>query len=131
MNNLFSSNLIVLIGGAIVLLVVIAQWLAHQRYKVKLEQLNQDVEKLRSTLNALCSSAVGVDRRMNKLEQDKIELQQRQETIEQHSRSDRPYAEAIRLAQQGAAASKLVDEFNMSSNEADLIVMLHGVKQVS
>jgi len=124
MSDLFSANLMLVVGAAVLLLIVI-QWQFHQYNKTKIEQLNQELAKLKSTLNALISSAVGVDRRVNMLEKGKIELQQRQESMEQHNRSDRPYAEAIHRAQQGATANQLMDEFEMSQNEADLIVMLH------
>lgn len=108
------------------LLIAVIQWRLYQHNRAKIEQLNQEIDKLKSTLNALISSAVGVDRRMNAVERGEIELQQRQESIEQHNRSDRPYAEAIHMAQQGATADQLMGEFDMSRNEADLIVMLHS-----
>ncbi len=125
MSDLISVNWMVLVGGAVVLLIVVIQWRLQQHNKIKIEQLNREIDQLKSTLNALISSAVGVDRRVDMLEQGKIELQQRQDSMEQHSRSDRPYAEAIHRAQQGETASQLMDEFDMSQNEADLIVMLH------
>ncbi|KRT58260.1 DUF2802 domain-containing protein, partial [endosymbiont of Ridgeia piscesae] len=40
-----------------------------------------------------------------------------------------PYAEAIRLVQQGASAEQLVNELGISGGEADLIVMLHRNSQ--
>ncbi len=126
MSDLFPANLIaIVVGGVFILLITIIQWRLYQQNRAKIEQLNHEIDKLKSTLNALISSAVGVDRRMNAVERGKIELQQRQESIEQHNRSDRPYAEAIHMAQQGATAEQLMNEFDMSPNEADLIVMLH------
>jgi len=127
MSDPFPAYLIAMVvGGMAVLLLALIQWQLYKQNKAKIEQANQDIDKLKNTLNALISSAVGVDRRMDAVERGKIELQQRQESIEQHSRSDRPYAEAIHKAQQGATADQLMDEFNMSRNEADLIVMLHS-----
>jgi biopolymer transport protein ExbB/TolQ len=125
MSDLFSTNWVLLLCSAIILVIAVVQWRQYQYNKAQIERLNQEIGKLKNTLNALISSAVGVDRRMNQLELVKIELQQRQESMEQQNRSDRPYAEAIHRAQKGATATDLMEEFGMSSNEADLIVMLH------
>ena len=132
MSNIIASNWMILTGFAVaVMLLTVIQWLTGRRYQMKIDELNQEIEVLKGTLNVLCTSAVGVDRRVGKLEQGKRELQQRQETIEQNNKPDQPYAEAIRVVQQGATANQLVEEFGISRNEANLIVMLHGVKKVS
>ena len=132
MSNAIASNWMIFIGFiAAVLITLLFYWLTNRRFQREIDRLTREVDELKRTLNALCSSAVGVDRRMGRLEVGKRELQQRQETIEQHTKSDHPYADAIKVAQKGATASQLVEEFEISRNEADLIVMLHGAKEVS
>lgn len=127
-----ASNWMILVGFIInALLIAVVYWLMDRRYRSEVDKLNQEMVELKRSLNALCSSAVGVDRRMGLLEQYNRDLQQHQETIGQQTKSDHPYVDAIKVAQKGATANQLVDEFEISRNEADLIVMLHGVKEVS
>lgn len=122
---------ITLIGFVVLLLAVAVQWHRIRRYQSEIDRLGRDIDEVKRNLHALCSGAVGVNRRMVKLEQGERELHQRQEHIEQQGTTDRPYAEAIRVAQQGGKADRLVEEFGLSKSEADLIVMLHGVKELS
>ncbi len=87
------------------------------------------VQELTSSLNALCAGAVGVDRRVVRLERTNRDLEHRQETLENQDIPDRPYGEAIRLVQQGAGARRLIEELEMSPSEAELLVALHGQRK--
>lgn len=93
----------------------------------RLSSAETQIHSLIENLNALCSGAVGVDQRVNNLERTGRDLAHRQESIESQQQ-DRPYGEAIQLVQQGASASRLVEELGLSRSEADLVVMLHGSK---
>ncbi|MCW8943480.1 MAG: DUF2802 domain-containing protein [Sedimenticola sp.] len=93
----------------------------------RLSSAEIQIHSLTENLNALCSGAVGVDQRVNNLERTGRDLAHRQESIES-LQQDRPYGEAIQLVQQGANASRLVEELGLSRSEADLVVMLHGSK---
>jgi hypothetical protein len=54
----------------------------------------------------------------------------RQESIETAKQSgDRPYGEAIQMVHKGAGVARLVDDLGLSRSEAELLVMLHGVKK--
>ncbi len=86
---------------------------------------------LNGTLSALCAGAVGVDQRISRLEREGRDLGYRQEAIENQQQGEQPYGEAIQLVQQGAPASRLVEELGLTRNEADLVVMLHGLKVAS
>ncbi|MEJ2394537.1 MAG: DUF2802 domain-containing protein [Candidatus Thiodiazotropha sp.] len=58
------------------------------------------------------------------------DLEERQETIEQHSQhGDPPYSDAIRMVQDGAGVDQLITELGISRDAADLIIMMHGIKQ--
>lgn len=93
----------------------------------QLQALQAQVHSLTENLNALCSGAVGVDRRVSNLERNGRDLAHRQESMES-TQSERPYGEAIQMVQRGATASVLVQELGLSKSEADLVVMLHGSK---
>ena len=95
----------------------------------KLEQVRVPVNALGSTLNALCAGAVGVDRRLSELEQQGRDLVCRQESMESQKQNERPYGEAIQLVHRGASIDRLVAELGLSHNEAELVVMLHGMKR--
>jgi septal ring factor EnvC (AmiA/AmiB activator) len=96
----------------------------------RIDELGKQIEQLTTTINVLCASAVGVDRRVVKLERNGRDLVFRQEHIESSQQpGDRPYGEAIEMAQKGARASRLVEELGLSKSEADLLVMLHGMKK--
>jgi len=96
----------------------------------RIQELAKQTEQLTSNINALCASAVGVDRRVVKLERNGRDLVFRQEHIESSQQpGDRPYGEAIEMAQKGARTSRLVEELGLSESEAELLVMLHGVKK--
>ncbi len=96
----------------------------------RIEELGKQIEQLTTTVNVLCASAVGVDKRVIKLERNGRDLTYRQESIESSQHTvDRPYGEAIQMAQRGARASRLVEELGLSESEAELMVMLHGMKK--
>ncbi len=115
------------------LVLVVVLWIFHLRsqsqQRQELAQSKRDIETLKQTVGALCSSAVGVDKRVNRLERQGRDLEERQEHIEQQSQSDDPpYTDAIRMVQDGAGPEQLVNELGISRDAADLIIMMHGVK---
>ncbi len=116
---------------AIVLIALgILIYLMEVRRRESLAQHRRDIDTLKQTVGALCSSAVGVDKRVNRLEQMGRDLEERQENIEQHSQyGDPPYSDAIRMVQEGAGADELIRELGISRDAADLILMMHGVRQ--
>jgi cell division protein FtsB len=89
-------------------------------------QLRQELELVRQSISGLTAGAVGVDRRMQRLEIREKVLSERQETYEIQQSDEQPYGHAIRLVQQGAGVGRLVDELDLSESEAQLIVRLHG-----
>lgn len=99
--------------------------------EAQLRQLERQVELLRQSISGLTAGAVGIDRRLFKLEARERLLTERQETYENQQTDERPYGEAIRLVQQGAGVARLVDELALSENEADLIVRLHGQRDTA
>lgn len=94
-------------------------------------QLRQELELVRQSLSGLTAGAVGMDRRMHRLETREKVLSERQETYENQQSDEQPYGHAIRLVQQGAGVGRLVDELDLSESEADLIVRLHGQRDTA
>ncbi len=116
--------------GCFALLLLLIQARTIRRQNKRIVEMDKQIEQLASTTTALCAGAVGVDRRVVKLERNSRELVHRQESIEsQQHTADRPYGEAIQMVQRGAVASRLVEELGLSNSEAELLVMLHGMKR--
>ncbi len=114
--------LILLLIGALVVM-----FRALKRSREHLDQLDREVSTLKQTVAALCSSAVGVDRRVNRLERQGRDLEERQDNIEQTTQQgEPPYSDAIRMVQAGATPLQLVEELGISRDAADLILMIHG-----
>jgi hypothetical protein len=90
------------------------------------ERLERQLSLLQQSISGLTAGAVGVDRRMSKLEAREKALTERQETYENQRHDEQPYGHAIRLVHQGAGVHRLVDELDLSESEASLIVRLHG-----
>ena len=94
-------------------------------------QLQQQMTLLSQSISGLTAGAVGIDRRMRRLEAREKVLTERQETYDIQQADDQPYSHAIRLVQQGAATSRLIEELGLSESEADLILRLHGRRETA
>jgi hypothetical protein len=129
-----NDSALVWISILILLLLLIIQWVLQMRTesarRENLAQQRRDIDTLKQTVGALCSSAVGVDKRVNRLEQMGRDLEERQENMEQHSQhGEPPYSDAIRMVQEGAGTDELIEELGISRDAADLIIMMHGIKR--
>jgi hypothetical protein len=104
-----------------------------RRKSERLAEQSKEIQTLKQTVAALCSSAVGVDRRVNRLERQGRDLEERQDNIE-HSKlqGDRepPYSDAISMVRAGAGPEQLIEELGISRDAADLIIMIHGTKHI-
>ena len=121
-------GLLPLILLLVVLVVVI--FIQDRKRRDSHERLAREVETLKQTVSALCSSAVGVDKRVNRLERQGRDLEERQESIEQSTQQgEPPYSDAIRMVHAGAGPEQLVSELGISRDAADLIIMIHGMKR--
>jgi Flp pilus assembly protein TadB len=115
----------------LLLLVLVVIFLIFERNRSEsYKRLGREIETLKQTVSALCSSAVGVDKRVNRLERQGRELEERQESIEQSGhQGEPPYSDAIRMVHDGAGPEQLVSELGISRDAADLIIMIHGIKR--
>jgi len=100
-----------------------------RKQSIQLTQAQAQINTLSSNLSALCASVAGGNKRLNQLEQNSRALQVRQDHMETQEQNDGSYGEAIQMVRHGATAERLVEELGLGSNEANLIVMLHGMKE--
>ncbi len=128
MNSLQIINLVAVVSLALALTYTVYRLYLQQR---RLDEVKQRIELLNNHVSALSSGAVGVDRRVSFIERQMRDLAFQQESLVAQKQSDRPYGEAIQLVHQGADSHKLMDELGLSSSEAELVVMLHGVDKAS
>ncbi len=118
------------LGGSLIFCLLLQAYIIRDQGR-KLAEIRVPMNSLSSTLNAMCAGAVGVDRRLSGLEKQGRDLVHRQDSMESQKQSDRPYGEAIQLVHRGATTDRLVAELGLSHSEAELVVMLHGLKQAS
>jgi biopolymer transport protein ExbB/TolQ len=122
-----SIGLMTLLGLSVLLMRRVAVLQARLAAKeAETDELQQQLELVRQSISGLTAGAVGMDRRVNQLEQRERALSERQENYEIQQADEQPYGRAIRLVQQGAAVGRLVAELGISESEAELIVRLHG-----
>jgi len=96
----------------------------------RLVKLNQQqtvkIADLQGQLSALCAGAVGTDNRILRFEQALNQMKEHQNTLDLGSNSQHSYDHAIHLAQRGVGMNQLIDNCNLSDEEAHLIERLHG-----
>ena len=139
--NMPELDITLILAGAALLLALIA-WIGTLSLKRRLraeqarsqeleERLAHQLELVRQSISGLTAGAVGMDRRMQRLEAREKVLTERQENYEIQQVDDPPYGHAIRLVQQGAGVGRLVDELGLGESEAELIVRLHGQRDTA
>jgi hypothetical protein len=101
---------------------------AASLHLLKLHRLQAEkIRVLHNQLSALCSGASGIDERILQFEQTISHLKEQQKTLELGGNGHiQSYENAIRLAKRGAGEAQLINNFNLSDEEAHLINRLHG-----
>lgn len=110
--------------GLCLLLVVLMTLRFYQLHKVQSAQ----IIALEQQLAGLCAAAVGADERVVKFEQMLNKLREQQNTVDLGSSRQQGYEHAIRLARKGVSVDQIVDNCNLSDEEARLISRLHGLQ---
>ncbi len=131
MGQIDNSFLMLLLAGFALALGLVFFLISRLTESVQLrsEEILLAKEQLASEKNdlaALCHAATNTDQRLVMLEQQLAEMDERLLTLQTEDRGDRSYHMAIQQAQNGATLEQLSDDFNISHEEADLIVRLYG-----
>jgi|TARA_B110001469_G_C9326035_1_gene174341 L-asparaginase II len=113
------------IAGIASLAILIITSTSYRLFKLNKTQAAK-IADLQNQLSALCAGAVGADNRIVKFEQVLNQLKEHQNTLDLGMSSQHNYDHAIRLARKGAGMNQLIDNCNLSDEEAHLINRLHG-----
>ncbi len=111
--------------GLSLLLVALMMLHLYRLHKVQSAQ----IIALEQQLSGLCAAAVGADERVVKFEQMLNKLREQQNTVDLGTGRQQGYEHAIRLARKGVSVDQIVDNCNLSDEEARLISRLHGLQQ--
>lgn len=102
----------------------ICLYLINKKIRAQANQLSQ----LEQQLSGLCAAAVGADERVVKFEQALHKIKEQHNTMSLGPLQQQGYEHAIRLARKGVAIEQIIDNCNLSDEEARLISRLHGLQ---
>lgn len=115
-----------IIAAILALITLVIGTTSYRLYKLNRMQ-TEKIAGLQNQLSVLCAGAVGTDNRIHKFEQTLATLQERHNTLSLGTTSSpQSYEHAIRLARKGVSIEQLIDNCNLSDEEAHLISRLHG-----
>lgn len=121
---LFPLTLAALLGSVVSVCAVL--WLASKlRRERRLWQA--EIAALNTDVTGLCAGAVGVGKRLARIERGLRLQDERQDKLEMRDSDLQAYGQATRLAHRGADAGELVRSCGISQGEAELIVSMHGM----
>ncbi|MDZ7804191.1 DUF2802 domain-containing protein [Thiohalophilus sp.] len=124
MNLLSELDLnIILLLGSVVLLLLAGVAIHLLRRQNKQQQLT--LAAVKNDLRALTTAAVSVGERLLEVERRQRRLAERQEQVDIYDSANQPYEHAIRMVEKGASVEQLVDVCGLSTNEAELLHMMH------
>lgn len=113
------------LAGSVVILLASLKLLSHLNTVQR--RHDETVSSLKRDMRALTKAAVSVGERVLEVErrQKHAAEQQSNGQADIYTSANQPYEQAIRMAQSGARQDELVKVCGLSSNEAELISMLH------
>lgn len=103
---------------------------SYRFFRLSRAQASQ-ITSLQQQLSALCSAAVGSDERIVRFEQTLMKIREQQNAMDSGQPQQQSYEHAIRLARKGVDINQLIDNCNLSEEEALLITRLHGAQRHS
>jgi len=112
------------------LLAIFLLVMSYRFFRLSRAQATQ-INALQQQLSALCSAAVGSDERIVRFEQTLMKIREQQSTLDLGQPHQQSYEHAIRLARKGVDVNQLIDNCNLSEEEALLISRLHGARRQS
>jgi len=116
----------IILVASISLVAVIVATTSYRLFKLNQHQAAK-ITGLQDQLSVLCAGAVGSDKKISRFEQTLNQLKEHQNTLDLGMSSQQHnYDHAIRLARKGVSMNQLIDNCNLSDEEAHLINRLHG-----
>ena len=100
---------------------------AFRAFNVFIQQ-SRKINALQNQVAALSAGAVGLDKRVLQFEQALNKMKEHQNTIDVGIAPTHNYEQAVRLARKGMDSRQLMDNCNLSAEEAHLISRLHGAE---
>lgn len=100
---------------------------AFRAFNLFLQQSKQ-ISAQKNQIAALSAGAVGLDKRVLQFEQALNKMKEHQNTIDVGIAPTHNYEQAVRLARKGMDSNQLMDNCNLSAEEAHLISRLHGAE---
>lgn len=105
--------------------VLVVMVTAYRAFNVFIQQ-SKKIHSLQNQLSALSAGAIGLDKRVLQFEQAMNKMKEHQNTIDVGIAPTHNYEQAVRLARKGMDTDQLMDNCNLSAEEAHLINRLHG-----
>ena len=115
--------------GSVVILLVSLKLLSH--LKATQRRHDETVAGLKRDMRALTKAAVSVGERVLEVERRQRHSAEQKEHMDIYTSANQPYEQAIRMAQNGAQRDELVSVCGLSTNEAELISMLHRLDKTA
>lgn len=116
---------LLLIAASSLFLTLIVASVSYRLYKLNQAQ-EKSISSLQNQLSTLCAGAVGTDDRILQFSLLLNQLKESQNTLSMSVPTQHNYDHAIRLARKGVDIDQLIDNCNLSDEEAHLIDRLHG-----
>jgi Na+-transporting NADH:ubiquinone oxidoreductase subunit NqrC len=123
-----STLIIISLTSLVTSVIVIGS--AYRLFKAN-QQQQLTIARLQNQVMALTTGAVGLDQRVYKFEQTLGQLREQHHKLDMNVTTTHNYDQAIRLARKGVEINQLIDNCNLSDEEAHLISRLHGGKEKS
>ncbi len=116
----------------LVLVLGIALFVFAMQVRNAQRQQQENQASIQADMRALCNAAVQVGERVNRMEEELKQLQQRQqelgvrqEKMVTQEPQEASFDQAIKLARKGSSVEELMDVCGLSRGEAELITMMH------
>jgi L-asparaginase II len=110
---------------AMTIISLLVTYACYRLYKLNQHQTAK-IASLQNQLAVLSAGAVGTDKRIIRFEKTLHQLKEQQHTLDIGMNTQQGYDHAIRLARKGASINQLIDNCNLSDEEAHLISRLHN-----
>lgn len=114
--------LVIAISAGLTLALVYGYYQLSQR----LQQAHRVINGLQCDVSALCTGAVGISRHLDKIEDQSRYLADRQDQINVSAGGDRPYIQAMRMAERGVDIEELMATCDLAKEEAALIRAMYA-----